>query len=271
MRRPPASFCIALPCRRKKIRAIVMPPLRTRFSCLALPAIPVALASASSAHAQILYTSLGSGVSVDRGHRLYFNLNPTGGEAIAGTSDFAGADFHLRFYLNDPALPLLSTAANFGNTTNGILQDGSGFVTRLNHGDAVSSSGTFSNGGSLHAVYFTYYGNNPAWVAGSGSGYIGLSLSGSGNTYYGWARVSYDDASIANAAMTLYDFAINTTAFAPINAGQGAAIPEPSDTAVVVGLAALLAGSAAHWRRRKPAPAHPGSGVPSVPPVSDNA
>jgi hypothetical protein len=81
------------------------------------------------------------------------------------------------------------------------------------------------------------------------TGYVGVRLNNNGTTagtYYGWLRMTYDDAS---NSLTLHDFAYETTANLAILAGA-TAVPEPAATGI---LAALGAGGLATWRRLRKA------------------
>ena len=79
----------------------------------------------------------------------------------------------------------------------------------------------------------------------AGQSYYGFSFT-DGSTDYGWIQVSY-----ISKKVTVLGWAFDTSG-APIAVGSiMSSIPEPSTTVLSMGAAALLAGSAAAWRRRK--------------------
>ena len=80
----------------------------------------------------------------------------------------------------------------------------------------------------------------------SGQHYYGFSLT-DGSTAYGWLSVT-NDPGFGTGTGTVNEWAYDTTG-ASIEVGQITAIPEPATTAAVT--AALLAGSAAVWKRRR--------------------
>jgi hypothetical protein len=78
----------------------------------------------------------------------------------------------------------------------------------------------------------------------SGESYYGFSFT-DGSTNYGWLKVSFESTTVSVLGWA-YD-----TSGAAIAVGSTSAIPEASTTTLSMGAAALLAGSAAAWRRRK--------------------
>jgi len=114
-----------------------------------------------------------------------------------------------------------------------------GYGTGLNDytaGESIKSTGTFS--ATPDAGYqFT-------------QGYAGFTINpnATAQPLYGWAQFEYNSTS---GVATLVDWAYNTTPGADIAAGEMSAVPEPADTAVIMGAAALLAGSVAIWRKRE--------------------
>jgi hypothetical protein len=96
-----------------------------------------------------------------------------------------------------------------------------GLVYRLNAGDTVDSTRTFDGvGGFIN----NNGANNANWAAGT-TGYLGLRLVSGGNTFYGWARISYN----SDQSLTVYDFAYNNTPGTPIVAGDTGAPPPPPE------------------------------------------
>jgi len=130
---------------------------------------------------------------------------------------------------------------------NATARDGGTFgqLSRFSFGSSIGSAGG-ANGWDTGFNYADYHNaGGYAWNtnANGTTGYIGVRLNNNGTTsgtYYGWVRMTYDDAS---NSLTLHDFAYQTTADLAINAG---AVPEPAETGI---LAALGAGGLAAWRR----------------------
>lgn len=79
----------------------------------------------------------------------------------------------------------------------------------------------------------------------AGESYYGFSFT-DGSTNYGWIQVSY-----LSKTVTVLGWAYDTSGASIAVGATASAIPEPATTTLAMGAFALLAGSAAAWRRRK--------------------
>ncbi|MBX3748111.1 MAG: hypothetical protein KF833_22615 [Verrucomicrobiae bacterium] len=104
---------------------------------------------------------------------------------------------------------------------------------------------------------FLFYGE--PWAGGGtglslGEQYVGFRFDLSGQTHYGWARISMTGGGPDTASVTLHDWAYSSL---PNAALQVAAVPEPAATATALGLLSLGAAGVAAYRRRRGTPATP--------------
>ena len=87
----------------------------------------------------------------------------------------------------------------------------------------------------------------------SGSGttpFIGFELNVNQTPLYGWADLTYAGGNAQTA--TLVDWAYQSNGSDILTGDTGmSAVPEPADTALFMGAAALLAGSATLWHKRQ--------------------
>ncbi|MDZ4406347.1 PEP-CTERM sorting domain-containing protein [Prosthecobacter sp.] len=120
-------------------------------------------------------------------------------------------------------------------------------LLRLNLGDSIGSNLAFNSS-------WLYFDNRNSaghpWNTNldGTTGYIGLRFQIGSQDHFGWARITYDDATTDH--LTLHDFAYESAANTGILAGAGAAaVPEPSRA--LLALAGL--GGVALRRRRKQA------------------
>jgi hypothetical protein len=185
------------------------------------------LVALPSAQAVIVYTNPADLTATDS-TGVFFNLDLNGTGAATGTANFSGADF--RIYRSSGSLYIRSY--------NGAFSGNSTYARKLTAGASVNSLGFASQS-------LGYLRTSSGWNDGD-TGYLGFRFTSSGNTYYGWAQISY----VAGTSLTLLDFAYENSPSTLLLAGAGA-IPEPAETAIGAGIAALLAGSAALHRRRQ--------------------
>jgi len=117
-----------------------------------------------------------------------------------------------------------------------------GSADRLNAGEIIDSSRPFSASSTLYNDT-----NAPAfdWGSAQPRGFLGLRISVSGNTHYGWADVSVNKVNADTYTQTLYAYAYDDLPNQSIIAG---AIPEPSTATLLV---AGAAGAASLRRRRQ--------------------
>lgn len=200
------------------------------------------LASVPSAQAAILYTDFADLTYNISSGNIYLDLDrSSGGPLFASASSFGGADFHLFGYNNNNEKPSIE-GTNSSNQI-AISSNVSYLVNQFAANSLIAASYWLSGVGYLENGGTGYWqGISPTQDT-----YIGLRLNaGSGNFNYGWARVTYNDTL---NTLTLKDFAIEQTSNTGINAGVGAAVPEPGRALLL----ALGLGGAALRRRRKAA------------------
>ena len=206
------------------------PSLLSRLARTALPAAPLALAAIPSAHAAIIYTNptdtTTTGTSI-----LYLDMGASGaGGSISGNANI-DADFALlSFSAGKPVLY-------------GLVSSSHGFSATGNLEKNFQLNDTIGGTADLSAGFINYLGANDAnWAAGT-KGYLGVQFDAvTAGTVYGWIQVSYN----SDLSLTVYDFAYQSDGSA-IAAGA-TSVPEPAATTA---LAALLAGSAALYAKRR--------------------
>ncbi len=193
-----------------------------------LLAVPVAAgAAASTAHASIVVTTLGTPLSTGTFGFIYFSLDTQ----QASMSYFTGIEFEL---LNNKGT-VFADGFNQGQ----VAKSGS-YAVALSNGSLISSSLNF-------ATATTLFPSSTGWTADGTHHFLGLEINSSSTPNYGWAEVSMN----SDFTTTLYSFAYETTPGQSVNAGQMTSVPEPAEATLIGG---LLAGSAAAFaarRRRK--------------------
>ncbi len=231
------------------------PSLR-HLARLAIPAAPIALASAPRLCAQIVYTNLGDITIHSSGSSpsLYVDLGTNGGP---GTASFTRADIDsgavdfVMLYLSKPA----NNGSLIFNYNDARLVGDPTHAAKLAINDPIGSGSTFI---PTDAGYLTY---NTDWHAGSGgtSGYLGIKFEigtqSTPKTGYGWLYVTLGND--GTDYITLHSFAYESSGGTILAGDTGVAIPEPSATPLFAGLTALAAGSVALYRRRKSVPPAP--------------
>ena len=120
---------------------------------------------------------------------------------------------------------LVPYALNEGIEINGALQFQSNDVTEAQYLGLYLGVVDYPEIGSIYP--FTQKGN---WV-GIDEKFLGLKLIDDGNTYFGWVRLSVN---ATGDALTLHDYAFESTPNAPIIAGDGVSCATPPDVVGVV-------------------------------------
>ncbi|MEM6363625.1 MAG: PEP-CTERM sorting domain-containing protein [Planctomycetota bacterium] len=196
---------------------------------------PVDVERTSLSQIQIDTGTIGNSTSINLGAETDFTVLPSSG-LIGGQAQLAG--IVLRREQSSLGSPLF-----FGT---GIASDGDtlgssfGRLLRLPAGSVIGPNTPFTN------FAFAYNLAIPGpykWSPGD-DGFVGLELSVSGQTHYGWAGLNLGSSI---GSYTLTSFAYETNPDTPIIAGAGAvtAVPEPSSlalTGAVVGLIAVRRG-----------------------------
>jgi hypothetical protein len=212
-----------------------------------LPALPLALASASTVGAAVVYTNPADLTST--GGNVYWDMGSNGSPGSASTSTTGSDDFVLTFgtkyskgsTITDLDDPRLSTQGGAQVAMNASSKPG---VKSFAAGETIGGGGLTFNSGDFGVSPGS---NNSYGDFSAGEfGYVGLAFNGGSGTNYGWAQIGY-----SGTAITLYDFAYESAIGVAIEAGATSSIPEPSAAA---GLAGLLAGSVALYSRRRREP-----------------
>jgi hypothetical protein len=203
---------------------------------VALPALPIALASATTAGAAVIYTNPEDLTA--NGGSVYWDMGSNGLGGSADNVSTGSDDFVLTF------------GTTYNKSGGGNVQDLSdprlitqGSAQVVTSGGSKPTVRPFSPGEMIDANSLNFSSGD--LDAGNG-GYVGLSFNGGAGTNYGWAQIGYNGTTLA-----LYDFAYESQVGVGIAAGATSSIPEPSAAA---GIAGLLAGSAALYSRRRREP-----------------
>ncbi len=163
---------------------------------------------------------------------------------VSSNSPLPGYNFDLTHAVESgkpkPTKPTINT-----NTGPNFTVNAGGYVAKLNAGYVISGSSNFQSGGLLAATYFGGSGpvaSGPWAPPNDGTGFVGFSIEPASTPLYGWMRLTYDSSS---GNLTVADWAYEDSGN---SIAAGATIPEPAETVMI---AALLAGSAALFARRR--------------------
>jgi hypothetical protein len=187
------------------------------YSTLALGVL-----GASTAGAQVVYHDVNPDVTVTgvsgtaSRDSLQLDINND------GTDDF---QLQVRVYGTTPTNTQVNmNAYNVGSETLASLVNYTslGYALDVPAGTAIGSSSAWNN--NIQAVLASLYGTTQYGSLGDNADhYLGIKFEdGSANVYYGWVRIGGVDAN--GTHVTIKDWAYQSTAATPINAGQGAGI-----------------------------------------------
>ncbi|PKP01783.1 MAG: hypothetical protein CVU11_14195 [Bacteroidetes bacterium HGW-Bacteroidetes-6] len=178
-------------------------------------------ASIGNANAQIVYTDPADVVLTAAGTTSFdLDLNA---DAV---NDYVIGFVHFSTATNDQII-LQALVSN-----NGAMISGAGWASWNWYGDALNLNDPIGSAGnwqllsatSMQRVFFasTYAGAVYGNFGDNTDHYMGLMFDISGSYYYGWVRVqvAMDPANQASNIITIKDYAYNSTADAPILAGQ---------------------------------------------------
>ncbi|MFN5845478.1 MAG: T9SS type A sorting domain-containing protein [Flavobacteriia bacterium] len=203
-------------------------------------AVAGAVIASSSVNSQIVYTDI-TDVTIDKNatpYQLDFNGDLTadlvlqvGAVNSTATATTMGITFT---YTLDASYAAVGVNAGGGvlgvNST--TSSGGTSFnVSALNNGDAIGAAGVFGGTGSSGALLAAEgLFNVPAFsftqpiavgnFLGVTDKYLGAKFTAGANTHYGWVRLSCTDGVSNLLALTIKDYAFNSTADGGINAGQ---------------------------------------------------
>jgi len=211
----------------------------TRGQKLILVAPVLAGAAIPAAQGAIVYTSLGSGITVSGSNKLYldFQGQTTGAAAFPGwdiglsINDVSG-DYYSQVSGNISSVDL----GAYYRTTVGLRFPFNDPIVR----EPALYGSTFYNIAKTYLTISSASGNY-FWSPSATHYYLGVQLTAGGD--YGWAEIALTSFN----SMTVYGFAYRDTG-ASINAGQTTDVPEPTEAGVLAG---VLAGSAAAYAARR--------------------
>lgn len=204
---------------------------------LVLPALPVALA-APVAEAQIVYTDTGD-LTITNGAifiDFYYDdpIDGIRGSASTESADPWSQDIVLYFPRDT------SSVWAYGLSSGSFAVNWPNRARHYSAGSLIPSSGSW-----YYAAYIRVYNPVTNWAFNTRS-YLGVSLYHTSESpdLYGWVELTLTETSL-----TVHGFAMDLSG-APIKAGDTGItpVPEPATTSA---LAALLAGSAALYAKRR--------------------
>ncbi len=227
----------------------------SRLTHAALPLAPLALLAVPDADAQIVYTNLGGISASGFPNSIYLDIGDvlTGGTGSARVND-PDFSFQFKFFTlwdgYETFTPAIQAYGPFIGDTSGspVFTDPNyGYVFSL----APANQGLYFPGGPGAQAPFGLFDASSFGT----TSYVAFLYNPVGNnnevtdTYAGWIRLSAD----GNNGFTIVDFAYNSVPNQGIVIGDTGVtpVPEPATDAVLSGVAALLAGSVAIYRRRR--------------------
>ncbi|MGA3239187.1 MAG: PEP-CTERM sorting domain-containing protein [Bryobacteraceae bacterium] len=208
------------------------------------------LAMSTNADASIIYGTLGQNVSIGTG----------AGNTTAAKTFVVSAvqkDIESIYLRRFSAVGGAASSANakiIGGlafaTTGGATSGGGHAAKNFALNAPIGASRHFSGHGGTFLEKHTSSNALKGFFGGDQTGFVGFS-NGFGN--YGWIRVSVSDAGSPGYTneLTVIDYAYNTIATDPIDAGEGIPTGTPEPGTAALGLLASGAVGLAVWRRRR--------------------
>ncbi|MCF0210611.1 MAG: T9SS type A sorting domain-containing protein [Bacteroidales bacterium] len=162
--------------------------------------------SFSAVNAQVVYTNLENNPVVIGNGTTEYALNFFGGEAEFMIQNYYSEEVFFASFL--PGTAVVSTPASYNAN-----------VTALAYNTVIGPSSQFygfeDGYGSPYFNVLYVPGQTSFGQGMTGDKYVGFKFANNGNTYYGWARIDWD-----NVNVTLYGYAYNSTPNTPISAGD---------------------------------------------------
>lgn len=146
----------------------------------------------------------------------------------SGSSTYMGIPFT---YVYNGSQATVTPGA-LGGVQGQIVGSSSTFgVTALNSGDAIAAANNFGSQqatlgikGSVSVPAFNInYAFSQGEFLGVSQKFLGMKFSAGTNIHYGWVRLSLDTLDPSGLKLTIHDFAYNSVADQPINAGDPSA------------------------------------------------
>lgn len=165
---------------------------------------------------------------------IHDNTVTGGSNGVFSITPLTGHDFNLS--VSSGTMPTLKPVSSPGTPSSAVVYAGnaSDAITSgsQSFGTTIDGSDTFVSGVSV--------------APDPGRNYLGFSMLDGSTTLYGWMDITYNSGNGTGSAF------FNEWAYDDTGAGiEVGAIPEPASTGAVTAVAALLAGSAVVWKRRR--------------------
>lgn len=210
--------------------------------------VAAGVGAVTGASAQVIYTDVNPDVVLTPGGTVsQYSLDFDGGGVmdigfvmVAGsqTGIYTYGPYQIPYTVSyQGGVAVFGTA---GPATNGWM--GSSAPSALSSGQRIGSSGSFSGSqGNVGVIQSTYLGapisgSYGPYTDGNFAGteaYIGVRFDNNGSVHYGWARI---EVAADGSSMTIKDYAFESTADTPINAGSQASMAsvEELDNQIIV-------------------------------------
>ncbi|MFM7636491.1 MAG: hypothetical protein ACKO5W_01325, partial [Crocinitomicaceae bacterium] len=146
----------------------------------------------------------------------------------SGSATYMGIPFTYVYNGSQAAV----TPGALGGVQGQVVGSSSTFgVTALNSGDAIAAANNFSSQQAILGVkgnvsvpaFNINYAISQGEFLGVSQKFLGMKFSAGTSIHYGWVRLSLDSLDPSGLKLTIHDFAYNTVADQPINAGDPSA------------------------------------------------